>query len=243
MLQPRRRCIESNAALLMYAAAPVVYCTLMALKTTPTAKTITKNTAKKSAPPSTKPLKLTGRGKTVSSKTVYQGNVFWVTRDEVLEPGGVKATRDVIRHNGSVVILAVDTESNPKDPGILLIRQYRHAAGKLLLELPAGRIEPGEKIIPAGKRELIEETGYRAKRWSRHVNYYASPGFLTETMTILLAEGLTLGEASPEDDEKIEIHMTPLSQVLRLIHAGKIEDGKTLIGVLLYDSLRRSRKK
>jgi ADP-ribose pyrophosphatase len=228
----------------MYAAATVVYCTLMALKTTSTAKKMTKKTAapaKKSA--STKPLKLTGRGKTVSSKTVYQGNVFWVTRDEVLEPGGVKATRDVIRHNGSVVILAVDTESNPKDPGILLIRQYRHAAGKLLLELPAGRIEPGEKIIPAGKRELIEETGYRAKRWSKHVNYYASPGFLTETMTILLAEGLTLGEASPEDDEKIEIHMTPLSQVLRLIHAGKIEDGKTLIGVLLYDSLRRSRKK
>ena len=228
----------------MYAAATVVYCTLMALKTTPNAKKTAKKTAapaKKSA--STKPLKLTGRGKTVSSKTVYQGNVFWVTRDEVLEPGGVKATRDVIRHNGSVVILAVDTESNPKDPGILLIRQYRHAAGKLLLELPAGRIEPGEKIIPAGKRELIEETGYRAKRWSKHVNYYASPGFLTETMTILLAEGLTLGEASPEDDEKIEVHMTPLSQVLRLIHAGKIEDGKTLIGVLLYDSLRRSRKK
>jgi ADP-ribose pyrophosphatase len=216
----------------------------MALKTTPTAKKTTKKTAtpaKKSVP--IKPLKLTGRGKTVSSKTVYQGNVFWVTRDEVLEPAGVKATRDVIRHNGSVVILAVDTESNPKDPGILLIRQYRHAAGKLLLELPAGRIEPGEKVMAAGKRELIEETGYRAKRWSRHTNYYASPGFLTETMTILLAEGLTLGEASPEDDEKIEIHMTPLSQVLRLIHAGKIEDGKTLIGVLLYDSLRRSRKK
>ena len=189
-----------------------------------------------------KPLKLTGRGQTISSKTVYQGNVFWVTRDEVIEPGGVKAIRDVIRHNGSVVILAVDTETNPKDPGILLIRQYRHAAGKLLLELPAGRIEPGEKLLPAAKRELIEETGYRAKRWSKHTTYYASPGFLTETMTIMLAEGLTQGEAAPEEDEKIELHMTPLSKVLRLIHTGRIEDGKTLIGVLLYDSLRRSRK-
>ncbi len=188
-----------------------------------------------------KPVKLTGRGKTVSSKTVYQGNVFWVTRDEVEEPGGVKATRDVIRHNGSVVVLAVDTETNPKDPGILLIRQYRHAAGKLMLELPAGRIEPGEKVIPAGKRELIEETGYRAKRWSHHCNYYASPGFLTETMTILLAEGLTQGEAAPEEDEKIELHMTPLSEVLRLIRAGKIEDGKTLIGVLIYDDLWRAK--
>jgi ADP-ribose pyrophosphatase len=182
---------------------------------------------------------ITGRAKTISSKTVFQGKVFWVTHDHVQEPGGVKAFRDVIRHHGSVVILAVDTVTNPADPGILLIRQYRHAAGKSLLELPAGRIEPGEKLIPAGKRELIEETGYRAKRWSIHAKYYASPGFLTETMTILLAEGLTLGQAAPEEDERIELHMTPLSEVLKLIHAGKIEDGKTLIGVLLYDSLHR----
>ena len=188
-----------------------------------------------------KPVKLTGRGRTVSSKTVFEGKVFWVTRDEVEEPGGVKATREVIRHNGSVVVLAVDTETNPNDPGILLIRQYRHAAGKLMLELPAGRIEPGEKLIPAGKRELMEETGYRAKRWSQHCNYYASPGFLTETMTILLAEELTLGEAAPEDDEKIEVHMTPLSEVLGMIRAGKIEDGKTLIGVLMYDDLWRAK--
>jgi ADP-ribose pyrophosphatase len=214
-------------------------------KRTTTLPSSTKPSAAKklsaSAAVTPKPLKLTGRGRTVSSKTVYQGNVFWVTRDEVEEPGGVKATRDVIRHNGSVVVLAVDTETNPKDPGILLIRQYRHAAGKLMLELPAGRIEPGEKLVPAGKRELIEETGYRAKRWSHHCNYYASPGFLTETMTILLAEGLTLGDAAPEEDEKIELHMTPLSEVLRLIRAGKIEDGKTLIGVLVYDDLRRSK--
>jgi ADP-ribose pyrophosphatase len=85
-----------------------------------------------------KVLKLTGRGKTLSSKKVYQGKVFWVTRDVVQEPGGVTATRDVIRHNGSVVILAVDTAKNPKDPSVLLIRQYRHAANKLMLELPAG---------------------------------------------------------------------------------------------------------
>jgi ADP-ribose pyrophosphatase len=181
-----------------------------------------------------KPLKLTGRARTISSKTVFQGKVFWVTRDEVVEPGGVHGTREIIRHNGSVVILAVDAKTNPADPGILLIRQYRHAAGKLLLELPAGRIEPGEKLLPAAKRELIEETGYRAKKWSKLTSYYASPGFLTEAMNILLAEDLTLGIATPEDDEKIELHMTPLSEVLRLIHAGKIQDGKTLIGVLLY---------
>jgi ADP-ribose pyrophosphatase len=189
---------------------------------------------KAQTPAVAKPFKLTGKARTLSSKTVYKGKVFFVTRDEVSEPGGVTASRDVIRHNGSVVVLAVDEKSNPADPGILLIRQYRHAAGKLLLELPAGRIEPGEKPMPAGKRELIEETGYRARRWSKLVTYYASPGFLSEAMNILLAEDLTLGEATPEEDEKIELHMTPLSEVLRLIHAGKIEDGKTLIGVLMY---------
>jgi ADP-ribose pyrophosphatase len=203
----------------------------MAKKKTPPAK---QTVVPKADVVVTKPLKLSGKARTLSSKTVYKGKVFFVTRDEVVEPGGVTATRDVIRHNGSVVVLAVDAKTNPADPGILLIRQYRHAAGKFLLELPAGRIEPGERAMAAGKRELIEETGYRAKRWSKHATYFASPGFLSEAMNILLAEDLTLGEATPEDDEKIELHMTPLSEVLRMIEAGKIEDGKTLIGVLLY---------
>lgn len=199
-------------------------------KTTPSAK----------AASPTKPLKLRGKGRTLSSKTVFKGNVFTVTSDQVQEPGGVTARRDVIRHNGSVVVLAVDTATNPSDPGILLIKQWRHAADQFLLELPAGRIEPGEKLIPAGKRELIEETGYRAKKWSKHVRYFASPGFLSEAMNVLLAEDLTLGEATPEDDEKIEIHMTPLSEVLALIRAGKILDGKTLVSVLLYEEQRRA---
>ena len=136
-------------------------------------------------------------------------------------------------------ITAVDITANPADPAILLIRQYRHAAGKFLLELPAGRIEPGEEYIAAARRELIEETGYRAARWSKHTTYYASPGFLSEAMNIVLAEDLTLGEATPEEDERIELRMTPLSEVLRMIHNGEIEDGKTLIGVLLYNAQRQ----
>ena len=197
-----------------------------------------KNAAHPAAPAS-KPL----RGKAVvrSSKTVYKGKVFSVTSDEVTEPGGVTATRDVIRHNGSVVILAVDTSKNVKDPGVLLIRQYRHAADGFLLELPAGRIEPGEKLMPAGKRELLEETGYKAKKWSKHARYYASPGFVSEVMNILLAEDLVQGKAQPEEDERIELHMTPLSEALKLIEAGKILDGKTLIGILYLQHLR-SRK-
>jgi ADP-ribose pyrophosphatase len=186
-----------------------------------------------------KPLR--GKAKVISSKTVFKGRVFWVTHDEVQEPGGVHATRDVIRHNGSAVILAVDTKSNPADPGILLIRQYRHAANQFLFELPAGRIEPGEKLLPSGKRELLEETGYRAKKWSILTKYFASPGFLSEAMNILLAEDLTPGQAQPEDDERIELHMTPLSEVIRMIHDGKIHDGKTLIGVLFYQSLHQAK--
>ena len=213
-------------------------------KTSPAKKSAAKKTPAKAVTTTavaTKPLKLSGKAKVLSSKPVFKSRVFWVSRDEVIEPGsgGKVLKRDVIRHNGSVVILAVDDKTNPADPGILLIRQYRHAAGKMLLELPAGRIEPGEKLIPAAKRELIEETGYRAKKWSVHTKYYASPGFLSEAMNILLAEDLTLGEAAPEEDEKIELHMTPLSEVLAMIHAGKIEDGKTLIGVLLYASMRK----
>lgn len=181
---------------------------------------------------------LTGQAEVLSSETVYQGNVFWVTKDQVREPGDVVARRDVVRHNGSVVVLAVDTHSNPQDPGILLIRQYRHAANGFLLELPAGRIEKGEELYTAAKRELAEETGYTAARWSHHATYFASPGFLSEAMNIVLAEDLTLGEATPEEDEKIELRMTPLSQVLELIKAGEIQDGKTLIGVLMYTTKR-----
>ncbi len=182
---------------------------------------------------------LTGTAEVLSSETVYKGRIFYVTADEVREPGNVTAKRDVVRHNGSVVVLAVDTTSNPADPGILLIRQYRHAAGKFLLELPAGRIEPGEELMAAAERELIEETGYRAAKWSKHSTYYASPGFLSEAMNIVLAEDLTLGEATPEDDERIELLMTPLSEVVAMMHRGEIEDGKTLIGVLLYNSQRQ----
>jgi ADP-ribose pyrophosphatase len=184
--------------------------------------------------------KITGRARLLSSRTVYKGKVFWVTSDDVVEPGGIRVRRDVVRHNGSVVILAVDDRKNPDDPEILLIRQYRHAAGQFLLELPAGRIEPGEKLIPAARRELLEETGYKAKRWSHHVRYYASPGFLAESMDILLAEDLVHapGEGTPDEDEHIEVHPTLLSEAVRLALTGKLHDGKSLIGILFYATRR-----
>lgn len=221
----------------------IVYCTLMPTRKTPALKkkvSSTNNTPKNTAKVHHPAKKITGRARTLSSKNVYQGKVFWVTSDEVLEPGGIRARRDIVRHNGSVVILAIDDRKNPDDPDVLLIRQYRHAAGQFLLELPAGRIEPGEKLIPAAKRELLEETGYRAKSWTKLVRYYASPGFVAESMDILLAKDLVHapGEGTPDEDEHIEVHPTPLSEAVRLALTGKLHDGKSLIGVLFYATRR-----
>jgi ADP-ribose pyrophosphatase len=176
----------------------------------------------------------------ISSKLAYDGKVFSVYTDKVEEPGGRINTRDVIRHNGSVVMLAVDESKNPKDPDVLLVRQYRHAAGRFLYELPAGRIDVGETPLAGAKRELIEETGYRAKRWTLLTKYFASPGFLCEWMQIYLARDIREGIATPEQDEEIEIFRVPLSEALGMIAARKIHDGKTLIGLLLYDEERRN---
>jgi ADP-ribose pyrophosphatase len=180
------------------------------------------------------------KSKVLSSKVAYKGKVFSVFSDKVEEPNGLIHTRDVIRHNGSVVILAVDESKSKKDPDIILERQYRHAAGQLLIELPAGRIEPGESPLAAAKREMIEETGYRAKRWTLLTKYFASPGFLGEWMQIYLARDIREGTATPEPDEHIEVFRMRLSEALALVAANKIHDGKTLIGLLLYDAGRRA---
>ena len=175
----------------------------------------------------------------LSSKEVFTGKVFSVFRDEVIEPTGVKNVREVIRHNGSVVILAVDESKNPGDPDVILERQYRHAARQFLLELPAGRLEPGESPLAAAKREMIEETGYRAKKWKLLTKYFASPGFLGEWMQIYLAREIRDGKAQPEADEQIDVVRMPLSEALNLVYANKIHDGKTLIGLMLYERLRQ----
>ncbi len=188
--------------------------------------------------PAKAPIPSAKKAVVLSSEKVFEGKVFSVTRDDVVEPGGVKGIRDVVRHNGSVVVLAVDASANPKDPSILIERQYRHAAGQFMLELPAGSIDPGEAPLAAAKRELIEETGFRAGKWSRLITFYASPGFVAEAMHIYLAENLRVGIAEPEEDEKIEILHVPLSEMLKRIGEGKILDGKTIAGLLHFARYR-----
>jgi ADP-ribose pyrophosphatase len=178
----------------------------------------------------------------LSSKISFEGPVFRVVTDEVREPGGEAHRRDVVRHPGSVVVLAVDDAKSKRDPLILLERQYRHAAAQYLYEIPAGSLDPGEDPFTGAKRELLEETGYKAKHWSKLVRFYASPGFLGEWMQIFVAEGLTPGDAEPEDDEQIELFAVPLSELLREIDAGRIHDGKTIAATLLYERMRKQRQ-
>jgi ADP-ribose diphosphatase len=166
----------------------------------------------------------------LSSQVVYTSRVFQVTSDEVVEPSGVRVRRDIIRHPGSVVILALDERKAA--PSVLLIRQYRYAANRELWELPAGRIDEGESPLEAAQRELAEETGYSASEWKPALCYYASPGFVDETMTVFAARDLRRGKASPEEDESIVSRLVPLSRAVAWVMSGKVEDGKAIAGIL-----------
>ena len=165
----------------------------------------------------------------LSSKIIYQGKIFGIRRDEVIEPSGVRATREVITHPGSVVVLPV-----LPDGRILMIRQYRHAARQYLWELVAGRIDAGESPRKAAARELIEETGYRARKFRIFLDVFPTPGFLEERMFILLAEGLAAGEAEPEEDEKIIHRAYSRKQLDEMIGDGKLRDAKSIAGILYY---------
>ena len=163
--------------------------------------------------------------KLVSSVEKYRNSLFQVTEDRAVEPGGFEIQRGIVRHNGSAVMMAVDDRKR-----ILLVRQYRLAAQQFLWELPAGRVDEGETPLRAAKRELVEETGYRARKWDKLATFYPSPGFLAEKMTIYLATGLTAGQATPMDDERIVARWFEAEELGGLIDSGKIVDGKTMIG-------------
>jgi ADP-ribose pyrophosphatase len=173
--------------------------------------------------PHTKGIKL------VSSKLIYKGPAFSVYQDYVRE-GDFTGQRDVVRHTGSVVIAAVD--GTGKEPKVLLVKQYRYAADQYMWELPAGRIDDGERALPAAKRELLEETGIRAKKWKRLFQFYASPGFVDETMDVFLATGLKQGEAQPEEDEQIVTRYFSLRRGIQMIRSGEINDAKTMCALL-----------
>lgn len=180
------------------------------------------------------------QGRVLSSREVYSGPLFRITTDEVVEPSGVRVRRDVVRHSGSVVIMPVDESA--KELRVLLEKQYRHAAGKFLYELPAGRIDRGENELTAAKRELREETGYSARSWKRILRFWATPGFVAETMSLYLARQLTAGTAQPEADEVIGMKFFPLNKAVSLVMNGTIQDAKTISGILWLDHNRKKFK-
>jgi ADP-ribose pyrophosphatase len=170
--------------------------------------------------------------KIVSSKEVFACGLFRVTEDEAVDKAGVRIRRYVVRHNGSAVIMPVDANNR-----ILLVRQYRLPAGQYLWELPAGKIDEGEKALQAAKRELGEETGLHAKKWKKLATFRPSPGFLEETMTIYLAKELIQGEAHPMEDESIEARWFTKKELRESIRTNKITDAKTMIAFLYWDRL------
>jgi ADP-ribose pyrophosphatase len=170
-----------------------------------------------------------GKAKVLNSEMVFTGKVFGVRRDEVVEPSGVHAFREVITHPGSVVVLPV-----LPDGRIVLIKQYRHATKQFLWELVAGRMEKGESPAKGAARELLEETGYRAKKIKVFLDIFPTPGFLEERMYILLAQGLTAGEAQPEEDEKIISRAYSVAELKQMIKNRRLIDAKSIAGILYY---------
>jgi ADP-ribose pyrophosphatase len=164
--------------------------------------------------------------KITESKQVYDCKLFRVTEEKAVDPKTkFEIKRSVVRHPGSAVMLAMDDKKR-----ILLVRQYRLPADKYLWELPAGKVDQGEKPLDAAKRELVEETGYSARKWNKLASFWASPGYVAERMTIFLATDLTAGQATPMDDEQIETRWFKRKEVHAMIREGKIEDAKTIIG-------------
>ncbi len=173
----------------------------------------------------------------ISRRTIFTGRVFGVRQDRVVEPGGVEVTRDVVTHNGSVVLLPVFPDGR-----ILLVRQYRHSVDQYLWELVAGRIDRGEQPLSAARRELREETGYTARRFRKLLDVFPTPGFVSERMIVYSAHGLRSGVATPEDDEVITARLFTLRQLEAMMRRGTLRDAKSIAGILYYARFGRGRR-
>lgn len=165
---------------------------------------------------------------TISSELIQKGKSFSFYHDKIRLPNGRETDRNIVKHPGAVGIIAVDEDE------IVLIKQYRYATGKYLLEIPAGTLEEGEDPYQCAVRELQEETGYAASAWSRLFQCYMVPGYSDEILYFYLAEGLTQIESSPEDDEDILVQKYGINEVLEMIENNEIEDAKTMLSVLTY---------
>jgi ADP-ribose pyrophosphatase len=177
----------------------------------------------------------------IKSTRVYTGRVVSLDVDTVRYPDGSVGELEMIRHPGASAVVPFLSDPNDDDPQVLLIRQYRYAAGGYMLEVPAGRLDPGENPKDCAVRELKEETGCTADHVDYLTTIYTTPGFTDERIHLFMATGLTPGETKHEADEFLEPQPMPLSRALERIQAGEIQDGKTVIALLFAAGFRLSR--
>lgn len=180
-------------------------------------------------------------GARLSSTRVYHGRVINVDLDRVRFPDGSEGELEMVRHPGASAVVPFLSDPAGEDPQIMLLRQYRYAAGTFLYEIPAGRLDPGEDPADCARRELIEETGCTAERVERLITMYSTPGFTDEKIHLFLAVGLTHGVTAHEHDEFIDTETMALSRALEMIERGEIRDGKTLVGILYAAGYRAGR--
>jgi ADP-ribose pyrophosphatase len=167
------------------------------------------------------------RARILKTRTIFHGRAVNLKVETVLEPGGVRTTREVVYHPGSVVVVP-----HLPDGRLILVRQYRHAARESLWELVAGGIEPGETVRQSARRELREEAGFDARVIKPLLDFYPSPGVLSEKMHLVQAWNLVPARSQPDADERIETGFFTVDQVREMIQGRKIHDGKTLVGLL-----------
>jgi len=168
----------------------------------------------------------------LETKSIYKGRIFEVEQRTVLLPDGKKAQWDMVKHNGAAAVLAITDDGD-----LLLVRQYREGAKEVTLELPAGKLDPGENPETCALRELEEETGWRAEKIKFLMRLHPASAYLSEEIHIFLAEGLKPGKLNLDADEFVTIETHSVADILQMIDEGKITDSKTLVGVLYYARL------
>ena len=173
---------------------------------------------------------------TLSSETVFDGNLLHVLRDNARLPNGNQSLREFIVHPGAVIIIPVLPNGN-----LLLERQFRYPLKQVFIELPAGKIDPNEDILITGQRELLEETGYTAEEWHYIAKQYPCIGYSNEVIHIYLARGLTAGQHQRDADEHLQLFDASLDDCLRMVRDGEITDGKTIIALFWAEKVQQGK--
>ncbi|NLV15709.1 MAG: NUDIX hydrolase [Syntrophomonadaceae bacterium] len=166
----------------------------------------------------------------IKSEMIYSGRMINMWLDTVVLPNEREATREWVEHPGAVAIVALDDQER-----VCMVRQYRYPVGQELLEIPAGKLSPGEDPLDCARRELLEEAGITAGHWEKMFSYYSTPGFCDEMLHLYLARDLSIGDNQPDEDEFLEVCMMSLEEARSKIRTGEIKDSKTLMGLLGLD--------